>query len=231
MIKNILKKIRILHNVFIKNNFFFKQNNYSLEDKVLNKIFKNTKKGFYVDVGCNHPTRNNNTFFLYKMGWNGINIDINKFSIDLFNLIRPRDINVRSLILDNNKPVKFYYQKEFSVLNTTNKNIANKHFNAVYKTKIIKPKTLNQVLDKSKYKNKQINFLNIDVEGAELKVLKSINFKVYKPKIICLEILSAHYSKNKFNNLKKNSVYKYLVKKKYKKIWTCKYFRNHIFAR
>ena len=73
--------------------------------------------------------------------------------------------------------------------------------------------------------------LNIDVEGAELKVLKSIDFKVYKPKIICLEILSAHYSKNKFNNLKKNSVYKYLVKKKYKKIWTCKYFRNHIFAR
>ena len=68
MIKNILNKIRILHNVFIKNNFFFKQNNYSLEDKVLNKIFKNTKEGFYVDVGCNHPTRNNNTFFFVQNG-------------------------------------------------------------------------------------------------------------------------------------------------------------------
>ena len=231
MIKNILNKIRILNNVFIKNNFFFKQNNYSLEDKVLNKIFKNTKKGFYVDVGCNHPTRGNNTFFLYKMGWDGINIDINKFSIDLFNLIRPRDINVRSLISNNNKLIKFYYQKEFSVLNTTNKNIAKKHFNTVYKTKVIKPTTLNQVLERFKCKNKQINFFNIDVEGAELKVLKSINFKVYKPKVICLEILSAHYSKNKINNLTKNSVYKYLIKKKYKKIWTCKYFRNHIFAR
>ena len=231
MIKNILNKIRILHNVFIKNNFFFKSKNYSSEDNILNKIFKNKKKGFYIDVGCNHPIRYNNTFFLYKVGWNGINIDISKFSIDLFNLIRPRDMNLRSLISDNNELIKFYYQKEFSVLNTTNKDIAHKHFNAVYKTKVIKPKTLNQVLERSKYKNKQIDFLNIDVEGAELKVLKSINFKVHKPKVICLEILSAHYSKNKINNLKKNSVYKYLMKKKYKKIWSCKYFRNHIFTK
>ena len=72
MIKNILNKIRILHNVFIKNNFFFRQNNYSLEDKVLNKIFKNTKEGFYVDVGCNHPTRGNNTFFCTK--WVGMGL-------------------------------------------------------------------------------------------------------------------------------------------------------------
>ena len=60
------------------------QNNqtWSLEgqDKILDILFRKIKKGVYVDVGCNHAVKQNNTYLLYKKGWRGIGIDgSNKF--------------------------------------------------------------------------------------------------------------------------------------------------------
>ena len=57
------------------------------------------------------------------------------------------------------------------------------------KKKKITSQTLTKILDNSKYKNKRIDFLNIDVEGADLDTLKSLDFSRYSPKVICAEIL------------------------------------------
>ena len=45
-------------------------------DLIINAIFKNKKKGTYIDIGCHHPLINNNTYILHKRGWSGINIDL-----------------------------------------------------------------------------------------------------------------------------------------------------------
>ncbi|MDA9631558.1 SAM-dependent methyltransferase, partial [Candidatus Pelagibacter sp.] len=58
------------------------------EDKFINDYFKKKTNGVYIDVGCYHPLDGNNTHLLFKKGWNGINIDINFFSISLFNFLR-----------------------------------------------------------------------------------------------------------------------------------------------
>ena len=60
---------------------------YSLfqEDLFIKKYFRNKTKGFYIDVGCYHPLDGNNTHLLHAKGWNGINFDINFYSIELFN--------------------------------------------------------------------------------------------------------------------------------------------------
>ena len=42
---------------------------------ILRRLFEKQKLGFYVDVGAHHPKRFSNTYFFYKQGWNGINID------------------------------------------------------------------------------------------------------------------------------------------------------------
>ena len=52
------------------------------EDSFLVDYFKNTSNGRYIDIGSFHPFRGSNTYLLYKKGWSGINIDINKISID-----------------------------------------------------------------------------------------------------------------------------------------------------
>ena len=133
---NIYKKIKILHNIYVKNNFFIKKKTYSMngEDIYVNDYFKK-KIGFYVDVGAYHPLELNNTFLLYKRGWNGINIDINSLSIDYFNYLRPDDININIAVSNKNTIKTIYYQKSKSPLNTLNLKQAKKNFPDNFKKK------------------------------------------------------------------------------------------------
>ena len=92
--------------------FFKKQYSKNKEDQYLKKIFKDINDGIYLDIGAYHPYRFSNTCLLYKKGWSGINIDINKESIDLFNMARPNDTNLNIAIGDKNKMQTFYYKKK-----------------------------------------------------------------------------------------------------------------------
>ena len=78
------------------------------EDLRILKFFEYKNKGFYVDVGSFHPLRMNNTYKLYKKNWTGINIDPSKFSIELFNFLRPKDLNYNCAISNQNKKLDFY---------------------------------------------------------------------------------------------------------------------------
>jgi len=66
--------------------------------------------------------------------------------------------------------------------------------------------------------NNKIDFLNIDVEGNELKVLKSLNFKRYTPKLICIEIHNFKKIENE-NFYKSTLIYEFLMKKNYELFW------------
>ena len=91
--------------------FFLKKSNFSQanEEQTLSTIFSNTRKGFYIDVGCHHPKRFSNTAKLYKDGWNGINIDANFKNIKLFEFFRKRDYNIRALVSETNTVLNYYY--------------------------------------------------------------------------------------------------------------------------
>ena len=188
------------------------------EDLIIDKIFKNKKKGTYVDVGCYHPIDGNNTYLLFKRGWNGINIDLNKTSIDLFKKARNKDLNLNFAISNNSKKIKFYFRKNINMLNTINKNFAKNNFLKGYKTGLIQSKTLNSILEDSNFSKKKIDFLNLDIEGNEINALKSLNFHKYSPKLICIEIHKTT-GRNKKDQLKNNTLYKFLVKRGYKHIW------------
>jgi len=196
------------------------------EDIFINKFFKNKNNGFYVDIGAYHPLELNNTCLLHQKGWSGINIDVNSLSIDYFNFLRPADVNINIAISNKKKSETLYYQKEKSPLNTLNFNQANKAFGKKkYKRKKILTYNLTTTINKTKYKNKRIDFLNIDTEGFDLNALKGLNFRVYKPKLICIEITS-YFSPSR-NLVKKHKIYKFLNKKKYKLIWSGHF--SHIF--
>ena len=208
--------------MFYRPKIFFPKKSYSMlgEDLVVKKFFKNKKKGFYVDVGCYHPIDGNNTYLLFKKGWEGINIDLNKTSIDLFNRARKNDYNLNVAISNKSKKIKFYYRKKINMLNTINKKFAKSSFLKGFKTGIIKSENLNLILKKSKIKNKKIDFLNLDIEGNEIDALKSLNFRKYKPRLICVEIHINTPGRNTRNNLKNNKIYRFLNKRGYKNIWS-----------
>ena len=182
------------------------------EDLNILNYFGDKKDGFYVDVGCFHPMDRNNTYLLYLNNWRGINIDISEFSIDLFNFIRPNDHNIKCAVSEKNQIVKIFFQKELSQLSTTDEEQAKKVFQGKIKSKEIQSYTLNHILEKSKFCNKEIDLLDIDVEGTDYKVLLGLNFEKYKPKLICVEIHN--------QNIKDDKIYKFLTNKGYTLIWS-----------
>lgn len=210
--KNFYEKIYIFWNLYIKYRIYFKKETYSAhkEDLIVKKFFKNKKNGFFVDVGCHHPSRINNTFLLYNLGWRGVNIDMNKLSIDLFNTCRREDTNLNYAVSEKNTIINFYTNKNHSL---TSSILKNSNFEKFKYKKTIQSKTLTNILEKTKYKNKQIDFLNIDAEGVDFQVLKSLDFNIYKPKLICIEIWGIDSKKN---SIKSNNIYKFLKNKNYK---------------
>tara|TARA_A100000164_G_scaffold188720_1_gene167505 strand:- start:108 stop:764 length:657 start_codon:yes stop_codon:yes gene_type:complete len=207
--------------MYFRPKIFFPKKSYSMlgEDLVVNNFFKNKTNGTYVDVGCYHPIDGNNTHLLFKNGWNGINIDLNKISIDLFNIARKNDENFRVAVSNKSKKIKFYYRKKINMLNTINKKFANNSFKKGYSIDYIQARTLSSILKESKLKNKKIDFLNIDIEGNEINALKTLDFKIYRPKLICVEIHNFTSNRLKKGNFKDHSIYKFLKQKGYKHIW------------
>ena len=92
--KNYISKYILFYKLYLryfelKNKIKIKKKTYSQfkEDIFIDNFFK-TFIGTYVDIGCYHPYKYNNTALLFNKGWKGINIDLNPSSIDLFNIVR-----------------------------------------------------------------------------------------------------------------------------------------------
>ena len=172
------------------------------EDVLINRIFKNVEFGKYVDVGCYHPFKGSLTAQLYKKGWSGINIDVSKSSIDLFNLARKKDINLNIAVSNFNGKTRYF---ENSPINQQNSLIKKNDSQKMIK---INCKNLNLILKENKFK--KFDYLNVDVEGAEDKVIKGINLKKYSPTLITIENNDLH-----IQDYIKSEVYKILIKNDY----------------
>ena len=148
-------------------------------------------------------------------------IDISNFSIQLFNHLRPRDINLNLAISGNEGDIEMYFQKKLSQLSTIKKNQAKRSFQGEVKTQKIFSKTLTSVLDSSKFKERKIDLLDIDVEGADIDVLESLDFERYSPELVCVEVIE--------ENNEDSRIFSFLRKKGYTRIWSGVF--SHIFKK
>ena len=186
-------------------------------DLIITKLLNSKNKGIYIDVGCHHPFLNNHSYLLYKSGWEGINIDIDYNSIDMFNFFRKSDVNIQTAVTDHKGEVDLFFYH-----NRAAKNTISKEFGSDAKEqKKINSDTLNNIIENSKFKNSKIDFVSIDVEGNEMNVLNGFNLKKYKPKLILLEFILPNkkeiYEKD-INEITNSEVYKFLIKNDYKLI-------------
>lgn len=165
------------------------------EDVVLSSFLENSLdyKGFYVDIGAYHPTKYSNTHFFYNAGWTGINIDATPKSMRLFNKIRKKDINLECAISDKEE-ILTYYSFQENALNTFDKNLGEERIKNGWKLnqKIqLKTKTINQILSEFLPENQKIDFIDIDIEGFELKILKTLDFSRFAPNYFLIEDLKS----------------------------------------
>ena len=215
MIINFLKKIYYER---------YSKKSYSISnvDLIIDRLFSKIEKGVYLDVGCNHPIKFNNTYLLHKKGWNGINIDLDKDSIDQFNKLRKKDTNIKALVTtfdEEEKDLYFYHNR--SAINTISKILADKRKKKHKEIRKVKGLSLNSVIENSKYKDSKINLLSIDIENYEYEALKDFNFEKYNIDVIVTEITDTTINdleiyNQSLNFILKSNLYKLLTKKNYK---------------
>ena len=94
-------------------------------------------------------------------------------------MVRKRDINLNLAISDFDGET-FYFEN--SPINQQNSLIKKDEKQNKVKIECF---TLNTILKKNNLNN--FDYLNIDVEGSELNVIKGIDFKIFRPTLITIE--------------------------------------------
>ncbi len=158
------------------------------EDVVLGDwIVKSKRDGFYVDVGCYHPSKFSNTCMLHKRGWSGINIDMDEIKVKSFELARPNDVNVHAAVSDREEAVTVYNFNRYGLGSTIDPEVAAKTPLPVKSKTEMTTRTLTDIIDASRFRDRPIDLLTIDAEGHDFAVIRSLDMTRYKPKILLTE--------------------------------------------
>jgi FkbM family methyltransferase len=162
------------------------------EDQVLLRLVDRRESGFYVDIGAHDPRRFSNTCVFYDKGWRGINIDPNPEAIRSFNCARPGDINLCCGISDSKGEMK-YFEMSDPALNTFDESLAHERerltrYRIVGSSKV-KVERLDVVLQKHMKMPAVIDFMNIDAEGHDLRVLRSNDWNRFRPSVVLTEAI------------------------------------------
>lgn len=188
----VLEILRYLRGVFV-DRYAVKSYSQEGEDMVLRRIFEGKRVGFYVDVGAHHPRRISNTYYFYKQGWTGINIEPNPDAIRVFMSDRPRDKNLQMGVAETNSVLRYYYFDE-PALNTFDENVVQSRLAdtpfKVIKTDDVTVDRLDNILKKHLPAGAKIDFLSVDVEGLDLAVLRSNDWQLFRPKCVLAEALN-----------------------------------------
>lgn len=189
---------------------------YKQEDFVCD-FFKNKKNGFFLELGGLDGIRHSNTYLLEnKYMWNGLIIEP---SPSLFlELKKNRNVITENILISNKyeKDVEFLYIEDKTKcigLQGIMENYNKKHLNRIRNElnndskfyNIIKMDTTTLQKICEKYKIYNIDYLSLDVEGSELKVLQGIDFNKINITLIGVEINYEEDKKAIFDILNNNN--------------------------
>lgn len=160
------------------------------EDIVLARALKPwERKGFWVDCGAGHPKYDSVTKLFSQFGWTGINIEPLDEEFTLLTQDRPLDVNIQCLLGEQEGIGSIFAgPAENRGSSTTDPKLVERYakdFGQTFHESQVPVRTLRDILRDEQFP--AIDFLKIDVEGAELEVLRGIDLAEFKPKILVIE--------------------------------------------
>lgn len=188
----------------------FQQDKFAYEN-----YLKNKKNGFFVDIGAYDGECDSNSLFFENLGWNGICVEPNPEMFEKMIKVR-KCVCLPYAISDKNEINQFFQIKEGgpAVLSglvneftqqaiariNTDLNPTTQDFDYIE----VECRTFDNIVDVY-----DIDFLSLDTEGNELKILQSIDFNKYNIDIITVE--NNDYD-NKFINFLTNKNYTFITR-------------------
>lgn len=145
--------------------------------------------GFYIDVGGGHPVADNVSLWFYERGWRGIVVEPQQGLAALYPRVRPRDILHDGLVGRSEGTLDLHVFPRLHGLTTTVADNAAR--SAVhgddYRTVTMPVTTLAHICEA--HGVTAIDFLKIDVEGAEADVIAGNDWTRFRPKIVVAEAI------------------------------------------
>jgi len=154
----------------------------------------------YIDIGAHHPFEMSNTAYFYEKGYRGVNVEPNPELFKFFVEHRNRDINLNCGVHKESGELDFYLLNP-STLSSFDSRFAEDLVERKLAQLVVKRKIPVIGLDALyPYFNKGLDFLSLDVEGLDMKIMQSWDFNFITPKVICCETISygltGHAQKN-----------------------------------
>ncbi len=162
----------------------------NLEDVVFNRLFRNKKSGFYIDVGAYDPVEMSVTKHFYDLGWSGINIEPVNSGYRRFQEQRPRDINLNMAVGSRHDFREIFEIEgfpEYSSLDLKIAEAAAVHTRSSIKSGKIEVQTLAAICEE--YCRGVIDFLKIDTEGMEFDAIRGADWNKFRPTMLVVESL------------------------------------------
>ena len=183
---------------------------YSFEgqDRILWSILRDVESGNYLDIGCNHPIDENNTYLFYKRGWKGVCIDPNTIFAKEYETLRPRDTFINTAISNHSDTSIKFYKNEDNRLSTCDLNTYQKysehieHGSNTVIVEEVKTTNINSII-RDHMPNK-LDLLCVDTEGSEYEIIKSLDPNGVRPKVMCIEIKLVNLAKTAEDELIKH---------------------------
>lgn len=181
--------VETLKTIYKENITEYKRDIYSEfgEDFIAAVLLGFKKDGLFIDVGAFRPKELSVTYYFYKkLNWSGLIVEPNPRAVAEFGEQRPRDklINKGVALEEGNLT---YFKFKDPTLNSFDVKVYEKNKETSIGNETITVQPLSKILDENLPSGKEIDLLNIDVEGLDLQALQSNNWEKYSPKVIIIE--------------------------------------------
>ena len=162
----------------------------NFEDFHLSLAFAGQGSGFYIDIGGGHPVADNVSLWFYERGWSGLVVEPQAALAAMYAHVRPRDAVVSCLVGRKEGEVDFHVFDRFHGLSTIVPGHAGVALGLGETPRVERRAMTTLAALCSAQGVEKIDFLKVDVEGAEADVLAGNDWSRFRPKVVVLEAIA-----------------------------------------
>jgi FkbM family methyltransferase len=154
------------------------------EERLLREFFADTREGFFVEVGANHPTEGSQTWHLEQAGWTGVLVEPQPELAALLATARTAKVVAVACTSPRQagRPLPLHVDGARSTLDPDRMALGARAVEVI----LVPTRTLDDVLEEAEAPV-PIDLLSVDVEGHEVEVLLGLDFDGWHPRLIVVE--------------------------------------------
>ena len=161
------------------------------EETLIRAFFEDRRNGVFLDVGAGDPVKNSTTYYLEKhLGWRGVAVDALAEYAGDYARERPATRFFSYFVGDKSGLERDFYaspDRDFS------SGTGEDPRGGSYQKRQVSTITLDDLLDHERVA--YVDFLSLDIEGAEPAALAGFAINRFRPALACVEIHSSEHGR------------------------------------